>query len=71
MGHPFEYPQEFFDFLAKIRSLWNIPFRELEGFVRRLSQLTGKFNPLSYVAIFNRIRDIPIAGMLEEIKRKE
>lgn len=67
VGHPFDYPQEFFDFLAKIRSLWNVPFREFDGFVRRLSKLTGRFKPLSYVAIFNRIRDIPIMGMLEEI----
>ena len=27
------------------------------------------FPPLSYVAIFQRIRDIPIPGMLEEINR--
>jgi hypothetical protein len=59
VGHPYEYPQEFFVFLSKVRELWNIPFRELEGFVRKLSQLTGKFRPLSYVAIFQRIRSIP------------
>ena len=66
-GHPYEYPQEFFVFLSKVRELWNIPFRELEGFVRKLSQLTGKFKPLSYVSIFQRIRGIPISGMIEEI----
>lgn len=67
VGHPYEYPQEFFVFLSKVRSLWNVPFRELEGFVRKLSQLTGKFKPLSYVSIFQRIRGIPISGMIEEI----
>lgn len=67
VGHPYEYPQEFFEFLAKIRSLWNIPFRELDGFVRKLSELTGKFKPLSYVAIFNGIRGIPIGEMLGEM----
>ncbi len=41
VGHPYEYPQEFFVFLSKIRSLWNVPFRELEAFVRKLSELTG------------------------------
>ena len=30
VGRPYEYPQEFFLFLSKIRSLWNVPFRELE-----------------------------------------
>lgn len=67
VGHPYEYPQEFFVFLSKVREMWNVPFRELEGFVRKLSQLTGKFKPLSYVAIFQRIRSIPISGMIEEI----
>ena len=67
VGRPFEYPQEFFVFLSKIRSLWNVPFRELEGFVRKLSELTGKFHPLSYVAIFQRIRAIPVDGMLNDI----
>ena len=70
VGHPYEYPEEFFLFLSKIRSLWNVPFRELEGFVRKLSELTGKFRPLSYVAIFQRIRSIPISGMIEEMNRE-
>ncbi|MEM3844623.1 MAG: transposase [Candidatus Parvarchaeota archaeon] len=67
VGHPYEYPQEFFIFLSKVRELWNVPFRELEGFVRKLSELTGKFRPLSYVAIFHRIRSILISGMIDEI----
>lgn len=67
VGRSFEYPEEFFVFLSKIRSLWNAPFRELEGFVRKLSQLTGIFRPLSYVAIFHRIRKIPIGKMIDEI----
>ena len=69
VGHPYEYPQEFFVFLSKIRSLWNVPFRELEAFVRKLSELTGKFRPLSYVAIFHHIRSIPIYGIMDEINK--
>ncbi|MEM4084195.1 MAG: transposase [Thermoplasmata archaeon] len=61
VGHQYEYPQEFFIFLSKVRELWNLPFRELEGFVRKLSELTGKFRPLSYVTIFQRIRGILIS----------
>ena len=69
VGRPYEYPEEFFLFLSKMRALWNIPFRALEGFIRMLSKLTGKFRPLSYVAIFQRIRSIPISGMIEEMNR--
>jgi len=57
-GRPYEYPVEFFEFLMKIRSLWNVPFGSLESFVRILSKITGKFQPLTYVAIFNRIRSL-------------
>ncbi|MEM4055590.1 MAG: transposase [Thermoplasmatales archaeon] len=67
VGHPYEYPQELFKFISNVRELWNVPFRELEGFVRKLSELTGKFRPLSYVTIFQRIRGILISGMIDEI----
>ena len=69
VGRPYEYPQEFFVFLSKVRSLWNVPFRELEASVRNLSKLTGKFRPLSYVAIFQRIGSIHIYGIMEEINK--
>jgi hypothetical protein len=45
------------------------PFRELEAFVRKLSELTGKFRPLSYVAIFHRMRSIPVYGIMDGINR--
>ncbi|MEM4090890.1 MAG: transposase, partial [Thermoplasmatales archaeon] len=41
VGHPYEYPQEFFIFLSKVRELWNVPFRELEGFVKKLSEFSS------------------------------
>jgi len=69
IGRPYEYPIEFFIYLAKIRSLWNFPFRALEAWVRDLSKITGKFRPLSYVAIFKRIREIPVEMMMNEINK--
>ncbi|MEM4068108.1 MAG: hypothetical protein QXV17_14750 [Candidatus Micrarchaeaceae archaeon] len=39
VGHLYEYPQEFFIFLSKVRELWNVLFRELEGFVKKLSDI--------------------------------
>jgi len=69
IGRPYEYPMEFFIYLAKIRSLWNFPFRVLEAWVRGLSKITGKFRPLSYVAIFKRIREIPVEMMINEINK--
>jgi hypothetical protein len=69
IGRPYEYPIEFFEFLMKIRALWNVPFRVLESFVRILSKITGKFRPLTYVAIFKRIRKIDVKKMMDEINR--
>ncbi len=69
IGKPYEYPMEFFVYLAKIRSLWNVSFRVLEAFVRKLSKITGKFRPLSYVAIFKRIREIHVEMMMNEINK--
>ena len=63
IGRPYEYPIEFFEFLMKIRALWNAPFRVLESFVRILSKITGKFRPLTYVAIFKRIRKIDVKNI--------
>ncbi|MEM3844512.1 MAG: transposase [Candidatus Micrarchaeaceae archaeon] len=65
VGHPYEYPQELFKFISNVRELWNVPFRGLEGFFRKLSELTGKFRPLSYVTIFQRIRSILISIISE------
>ncbi|MGC8700845.1 MAG: hypothetical protein ACP5R3_04460, partial [Thermoplasmata archaeon] len=62
-------PIEFFEILMKIRALWNVPFRILESFVRILSKITGKFRPISYVAIFKRIRRIEVKKMMDEISR--
>jgi hypothetical protein len=56
IGKPYEYTIDYFEFLMNIRALWNVPFRVLESFVRILSKITGKFRPLTYVAIFKRIR---------------
>ncbi|MEM0159850.1 MAG: transposase [Candidatus Micrarchaeaceae archaeon] len=65
VGHPYECPQELFKFIPNVRELWNVPFRELERFFRKLSELTGKFRPLSYVTIFHRIRSILISIISE------
>ena len=37
--------------------------------MRKLSELTGKFRPLSYVFIFHRIISIPVYGIMDEINR--
>ncbi|MEM4090443.1 MAG: hypothetical protein QXQ46_06830 [Thermoplasmatales archaeon] len=36
-------PQKLFKFISNVREKWNVPFRELEGFVRKLSEFSSGY----------------------------
>lgn len=56
-GHPFKTPNAFITFLAKLRALYGVPFRSLEGIARIFSRVTG-VRTVCYTNIFRRIRKI-------------
>jgi hypothetical protein len=56
-GHPYRTPNAFITFLAKLRTVYNIPFRSLEGIARIFERITG-IRSVSYTSIFRRIRKI-------------
>jgi len=56
-GRPFKIPNAFITFLARIRAVFNVPFRSLEGIARLFSRITGT-RTVSYTNIFRRIRKI-------------
>lgn len=56
-GHPFRTPNAFIIFLAKLRALYSVPFRSLEGIARIFSRVTG-IRSVCYTSIFRRIRKI-------------
>ncbi len=56
-GHPFTMPNAFITFLAKLRAVYSIPFRSLEGIARIFSRITG-IRGVCYTSIFRRIRKI-------------
>ena len=41
IGHPYEYPNFFMQFLASIRYYCHLDYRTLEGFCRSLSKILG------------------------------
>ncbi len=54
-GHQFTTPNAFITFLAKLRAMYSIPFRLLEGIARVLARITG-IATVCYTSIFRRIR---------------
>ncbi|AKA48367.1 transposase [uncultured archaeon] len=56
-GHPFKTPNAFITFLAKLRALYSVPFRSLEGIARVFSRISG-IRTVCYTNIFRRIRKI-------------
>ena len=56
-GHPYTTPNAFITFLAKLRAVYNVPFRSLEGIARIFERITG-IRSVSYTSIFRRIRKI-------------
>jgi phosphopantetheinyl transferase len=37
-GRPFLYPERFIEWMARIRALLQMPYRQMEGFVRKLAE---------------------------------
>jgi hypothetical protein len=56
-GRPFKVPHTIVLILAKLKALFNIPFRSLESIARVISSITG-MPAISYSRIFKRIRNI-------------
>jgi hypothetical protein len=56
-GHPYRTPNTFMTFLTKLRPMYSIPFRSLEGIARLFARITG-ITTVYYTSIFRRIRNI-------------
>jgi Transposase DDE domain. len=58
-GRPFKVPDVLINFLAKIRSIYSIPFRSLESILKIFSGIMG-LNAIHYTSIFRRIRNMEV-----------
>jgi len=56
-GHPFKTPNAFITFLEKLRAVYGIPFRSLEGIARTFTRITC-VRSVFYSNIFRRVRKI-------------
>ena len=59
IGMPFKAPDVLINFLAKIRSIYSMPFISLESILRIFSGIMG-LNAIHYTSIFRRIRNIKV-----------
>ena len=60
IGRPYTYPETFIKFSAIIYELFNLPYRQMEGFYRKLSKYVRKIKAADYTTLFRRIRRINI-----------
>jgi len=58
-GRPFVIPDKIIEVLARIRSVFNAPFRSLESYMRIFQEILG-IPRISYTSIFRRIRKIKV-----------
>ena len=59
VGRPFRLPDSIVEIFARIRSVFNAPFRILESLLRKISDLLG-ISKITYSAIYLRIRKIKV-----------
>lgn len=59
--HPFIYPRLFIQWIACIHSIFQMPYRQMEGFTTSLSKMLPGLQPADYTTLFRRIQLIPLA----------
>lgn len=54
LGRRFAYPWSFIELLMMIHVIFHLPYRQLEGFLRKLSELIPEIKPTDYTNIWRR-----------------
>lgn len=54
LGRKFAYPWSFIELLMLIHVIFHLPYRQLEGFLRKLSELLPEIKPTDYTNIWRR-----------------
>ena len=60
-GHPFIYPGLFINWMACIHSIFQMPYRQMEGFTTALSRMLPGLQSADYTILFRRIQQMPLA----------
>ncbi len=54
-GRPYEYPNSFMQFSALVHEIFHLPYRQMEGFFRKLSEYISGLKAADYTTFFKRI----------------
>ena len=60
-GRPFQYPESFIAWMARIHIFLQMPYRQMEGFVRRLAAFIPGLKAADYTTLFRRIQRLDLS----------
>ena len=69
-GRRYQYPLQFIQWVAAIHVIFSLPYRQMEGFLRKLSHFVNKNLGADYTTLFRRIRsfELPLIDTIEQAK---
>jgi len=59
-GRPYGFPESMMRFLAAVRQILRMQYRQMEGFLRGMSKFVGKVRPADYTTLWWRIADMEL-----------
>ncbi len=60
-GRPYQYPEPFIAWMACIHIFLLMPYRQMEGFVRKLAEFIPKLTAADYTTLFRRIQRMDLS----------
>ena len=60
MGRPYEYPTSFIQLSAMVHEIFHLPYRQMEGFFRKLSEYISGIKAADYTTFFKRIAKLDL-----------
>ena len=60
-GRPFQYPESFIAWAARISTFLQMPYRQMGGFVRELVPFIPSLQVTGYTTLFRRIKSLELS----------
>jgi len=60
-GRPFQYPESFIACMARIYVFFQLPYRQMVGFVRKLATFIPGIKAADYTTLFRRIKNLDLS----------
>ena len=60
-GRPYQYPEPFIEWMACIHIFLQMPYRQMEGFTRKLAAFIPSLTAADYTTLFRRIQCLDLS----------